>query len=442
MKTSLAVLLIFIPIFTNAQISDAMFIDTSIETAGVTKMESVDLNNDGFDEIVTSTTGNAGRLGFYLNLTNNTYSTFNLIELFGFCKGFAVGDFNNDGWNDLVSIGGIDKEARIHINNSGTISPGTLLDSNVSIQINDVVVADFDGNSSDDIVIIGQHSIDYYRNNGSGSFTKEIILSTSTSPRSLECLDLATEDMDNDGDMDLIVGETEGLVVYENNGNAIFSPNYYSVIPEIYFLIHPFDIDNDGDMDVIGQNNSGQIKWFSNDGGGSMTHEDTLSHIPNLMSLNTIDHNNDGLEDIYVSYNNHISIFENNLNHSFNNEIIIHQDNSLLMGEIQIINIDNVAPLDYAWSGGTNTIAVHINQSLLSIDELSPEFGLFYPNPTKGKVYFSKIISRLELYNSLGKRITKANNVKSIDLSKLPSGIFFLIAKTNTGVSRHKIIKR
>ena len=86
-----------------------------------------------------------------------------------------------------------------------------------------MVVADFDNNNSDDIIIIGQHSIDLYRNNGSGSFSKETILSTSSSSTCvLECLDLATADMDGDGNIDLINGETEGLVIYLNNGNAVF----------------------------------------------------------------------------------------------------------------------------------------------------------------------------------------------------------------------------
>lgn len=426
----------------NAQIGPAHFIDTSVETAGVTKFESVDLNNDGHNEIITSTTGNAGRLGFYQNMTNNIFSDFNLIESFDFCKGFAIGDFNNDNWKDIVSIGGITKDARIHINNAGAFSPSVLLDTEISIQVNDVVVADFDQDSFDDIVIIGQHSIDLYRNNGSGGFTKEIILSTGTSPRSLECLDLAAADMDNDGDIDLICGETEGLVIYTNNGNAVFSPEYYSVIPEIYFLIHPFDVDNDGDIDFVGKNSAGDVKWFSNNGGSVMTYEATLASIPGLISLNSIDYNNDGFEDIYASYANNISIFENDATHSFNNEISVYQDNNLIMGPVQIVDVDNLNGLDYVWSGGTNAIAFHINESVLAIEDIGADITLFYPNPTNGVLNFTEKINSLQLYNSLGIKFLDAYNVDTINLSNLPTGIYILTAKVNESLVISRIIKK
>ncbi|MGO2359422.1 FG-GAP repeat domain-containing protein [Mesonia sp.] len=97
-KTYFNILIIIFPLIINAQIGSVNFIDTPLETAGVTKFESVDLDNDGFNEILVSKTGNAGGIGFYQNLINNTFSNFNLIESFDYCKGIAVGDFNNDNW--------------------------------------------------------------------------------------------------------------------------------------------------------------------------------------------------------------------------------------------------------------------------------------------------------------------------------------------------------
>jgi hypothetical protein len=109
--------------------------------------------------------------------------------------------------------------------------------------------------------------------------------------------------------MDLICGETAGLVIYINNGNAIFSPHYYSTLPEILSLVHPTDIDGDGDKDVVTRNSFGDVKWFSNNGFGIMTYEANLSTIPNLKSLTSIDYNNDGLEDIYMLHTPIISPF-------------------------------------------------------------------------------------------------------------------------------------
>ena len=69
----------------------------------------------------------------------------NIIDSMPFSGSVAVGDFNNDGWNDLVSIGSIHNEARIYFNNLGILNSATTLDSNISLKVNDIVVADFDG---------------------------------------------------------------------------------------------------------------------------------------------------------------------------------------------------------------------------------------------------------------------------------------------------------
>lgn len=426
----------------DAQIGSINILDNSVQTAGITKIEGIDIDNDGYNEIITSTTGNSGRLGFYRNLTNSTFSEFNLIESNGFCRGFATGDFNNDGFPDIISIGGTNQEVRIHMNISGSYASSIILDTNNSILLNDVVVADFDNDSFDDFVVIGQHSIDFYRSDGTGSFDKEAILTTGTSPRPLECLDLAAIDLDNDGDVDLVCGETAGLVTYINDGNGIFTPHYHSLLPEIFFLIHPFDIDNDGNVDIIGKNSANQIKWFRNDGLGNMTFTATLPTIPNIKSLTSIDYNNDGLQDIYASYQGHISIFENNINHTFTNEIPIYQDNNMLMGVVQTANIDNQNELDYVWTGGTNTIAFHINQVLLKTDKYDHDDELFSPNPINDLLYFTSPIDALRIYNLNGSLNMERRNINSVDLSNLKTGVYIMTVENNHTISNHKIIKK
>lgn len=424
----------------NAQIGTVNFIDTTVPTAGITKILSYDLNNDGFKDIITSTTGTNGRLGFYTNQTNAAFSAFNLIDSFEFCRGFAMGNFNNDNILDIVAVGKSTNESKIYLSASGSYSSFTL-DTHTMI-LNDVVVADFDQNNLDDIIIIGQHSIDFYRNNGSGSFTKETILSTSTSPVVLECLDLAIKDMDNDGDMDIISGETAGLVIYTNNGNAIFTPNYYSTTTEVFFLVHPFDVDNDGDFDVVGRNGAGQVKWFSNNGNGVMTYEAMLSTIPNLISLSSLDYNNDGLEDIYASYTNHVAVFVNDSNHSFTGEINVHQNSGLIMGQVTVANIDNLGGLDYVWSGGNNTLAFHLNQSTLSLNHTNLNTISIYPNPTNSLINLSKEVEKLTIFNLIGKQIMEISNSNVIDISSLSIGVYILSIENDGQRSFQKIIKQ
>ncbi|MDQ7918161.1 T9SS type A sorting domain-containing protein [Mesonia sp. MT50] len=172
-----------------------------------------------------------------------------------------------------------------------------------------------------------------------------------------------------------------------------------------------------------------------------MTYEATLSNIPNLLSLNSIDYNNDGLEDLYTSYANHVSIFENDANQNFTNEISVYQDDSLIMGALQLINVDNQNGLDYVWSGGNNTIAFHMNESLLNIDDLEAPTILLYPNPTNGILNSTHQFQKLRIYNFQGAKLMEVYKTKTLDLSRLPAGIYTLIMEDLEGLTIHKIIK-
>lgn len=438
---SFLLLFLFFGSALNAQIGTVNFIDTSVETAGISKIIPFDFNNDGFEDLLTATTGTNGRLGIYNNQANGTFSAFNLIDSFEFCRGMAIGNFNNDGVIDLVAIGKTTNQSVVYLSGSAGTYNNFVLDSN-SMILNDVVVADFDQNNLDDIVVIGQHSIDFYRNNGLASFTKETILTTSTSPVVLECLDLAIKDIDNDGDIDIISGETAGLVVYKNNGNAVFTPHYYSIMPEVIVIVHPVDIDNDGDFDLVAKNAFGQVKWFSNDGNGVMTFESILSNVPNCTAINTLDFNNDGLQDLYVSYPNHVSVFANDPMHLFTAETNLHQDSSLIMGEITLANVDNQTGLDYVWSGNNNALAYHINQTALNVHEELTNRLQLYPNPTESLVNLSQLVDKITLYHINGKKIKETENAQTIDFSGLSAGTYTLLIEYQGKSSSHKIIKK
>lgn len=439
-KITFILLLAVVNFHANAQIAPVNYIDTSLESAGITKIISKDLNNDGFDDIITSTTGTNGRFGYYLNQTTTSFGSFVLVDNFSFCRGIVTGDFNGDALLDFVVIGGTTNQTRLYLNANGSYT-SSILDTGAMV-LNKIVVADFDQNNSNDLVVIGQHSIDLYRNNGSGVFTKEVILSTSTSPLVLECLDLAAKDIDNDGDVDLISGETAGVVIYTNNGNAIFTPNYYSSQAEIVQVIHPIDIDNDGDFDIVSKNSGGQVKWFSNNGAGVMTYEATLSSIPNVFAINSVDYNNDGLEDLYVSYPNHISVFTNNSNHTFTNEINVHQTSSLIMGQLGVVNIDNQGLSDYVWSGGNNTLAFNINQSNLTVSQSDLNAFALFPNPTKGILNTTFPVEKLTIYNTIGEKVSEYLNVSAIDISSFPDNLYVFQIENNGNRSIHKVIKQ
>lgn len=442
-----SLLLIFIfPFVLHAQIGPVEIIDNSPQAVGISKIVSADLDQNGYNDIIASISGSAGKLGYYLNTNGSDFSAFQLIDNVSVSEGVATGDFNNDGWTDLVLIGGANFEVFIYLNNNGSFSTGTLIDSSNPTMLNDVAVADFDGNGSDDLVIIAQHSIDFYRNDGTGSFTKENILSTSTSPKVLECHDLATADFNADGQLDLVVGETAGLVIYLNSGTGVFTPHYPSIMSEIGFLVHPFDIDQDGDMDVFMQTSIGERKWFSNNGNATMTYETNSSIAPDLHSFKSIDYNNDGQEDIFASYLNNVAVFLNDATHTFATEVSLVQDNNLYMDELALIDIDDNGVKDYVWSGTNSTLAYQLNTNNMTIHETHTPAFMIYPNPTEGIIFMDTDwggTSSLKIYSLSGEMVFQAEKTvsnKPVDLSLLAAGIYLMELKNEAQTQVEKLV--
>lgn len=62
----------------------------------------------------------------------------------------------------------------------------------------------------------------------------------------------------------------------------------------------------------------------------------------------------------------------------------------------------------------------------MGMNEFSSSTIRIYPNPTSEKVYFSKEISQVSLYDSLGKLVPILFSTNSLDVSHLPFGVYFL----------------
>lgn len=245
----------------------------------------LDYNNDGFLDfiVVGNSDGNNTRENAVIQLYKNNQGTSftkdeaNTSVLSGAAvwnnsgddcsrNHFAIADFNNDGWIDIVVNGQGSNGNRIlelYINNEGTFEKAGY--EFTGIDGNTVWTADFNNDGFMDIAVSGYSSADgigfctyVYYGNGDATFT-EVCL-----PYGMQNGTLLGMDVNNDGWQDILVGGytyidgewLSEMVLYLNDGNGEFTVLRKNEIGVGNWNRHwghmaCGDLNNDGYMDFV-----------------------------------------------------------------------------------------------------------------------------------------------------------------------------------------------
>ncbi|MGM0588506.1 MAG: FG-GAP-like repeat-containing protein [Bacteroidota bacterium] len=169
---------------------------------------------------------------------------------------------------------------------------------------------DVDGDGDLDLLLTGADdsgnpTAEIYENQGSDTFT-----AMSSGLTGVSFSSAAVGDVDGDGDMDLLItGEDASAnltsTIYTNDGSGSFTENTSSGLPGFGVAASDFgDIDNDGDLDlVIGGDDNGTAttKVFENDGSGSFSALSASLQGINLGSVEFGDYNADGNLDLVIA---------------------------------------------------------------------------------------------------------------------------------------------
>ena len=169
--------------------------------------------------------------------------------------------------------------------------------------------------------------------------------------------DIVTADIDNDGDLDIIVsGEIGGPVVrnaifINTSGTYTLQGTENVITPGHFADIKLGDIDGDGDLDVIfnGNSNGDMGKGIAlNDGSGNFTRS-TLDVTKATISCGFADFDNNGLLDYYVignGTNNKGTVFFQNVNGSFTKDTSSFETMNLIDAEISTVDFENDGDID------------------------------------------------------------------------------------------------
>ena len=259
-------------------------------------------------------------------------------------------------------------------------------------------------------------------------------------------------DIDNDGDQDMLLGDSNGKIHLmkniEINGEANFfmnSVNYLDI--DVGSFASPFfiDLDRDGDLDLIIGSRQGQIFHYENQGDANEANlvlaNDTLGNI-NLTdpiyntayTTPTIIDTDNGYE-LFVGTEKghlyHYNTIDDNLDGSF--ELVT---DSMQLYSKSIKTAPALFDLNNdGWSDlliGLYTGGVHLlwggNLNEFSTDELKSQALTIYPNPSKGTFNISskKLVSSIGVYSLNGTEILRNYHRSTFNLTEFPTGLYFV----------------
>lgn len=234
-----------------------------VSADGSFAFEDIDNDNDN-DVIITGTGGVSGvGVGFTKLYTNNGSGIFSEVLSTPFdqlrLSSVVFIDAENDGDKDIILSGkdsNDNKLTKLYLNNGIGIFTVSSSTSFTGISDGDLAVADSDNDGDMDVIVNGGSSqggiTKLYANNGSGVFTE--VTTTPFIGTEIGAVEFA--DFDNDGDKDIIVlGARIGIPsamckIYQNLGNNTFVESN-DLIGTYLACIAIADIDNDTDLDFI-----------------------------------------------------------------------------------------------------------------------------------------------------------------------------------------------
>lgn len=293
----------------------------------------------------------------------NTVTSFS--SLFGTSgNGIAVGDFNGDGIDDMVSAGSTSSGVLIRLGNGdGTFASGTTYLNTGSSGVVQIKVADMNGDGIDDIITSrnnhtsGPEGLEILINNGDGTFSRtgNFNFGYTSNPG------FSFGDVDGDGDIDMVSGGQgiSGYNVLLNNGNGTFitqatqNPGFsQSRVPVLG------DMNGDGILDLVIGMNSGAVSVAFGNGNG--TFRDVTSYTSGNgthRDVKLIDINDDGVLDVITAGSVSTSIFLGNANGTLRAEQVLYTGDST---SLSVGDFNDDGKIDIAYAG-TSSFRISLN---------------------------------------------------------------------------------
>lgn len=458
MKTKLLFLAVLFYCNLYSQFGPPQIIPSNVN--GLNSVFSADFDGDGGMDVVSSSKIDKKIVWYENSNGNGTYTNQHLVSANtdnGGLNFVYAADIDNDNDMDIVAAYDYGIFWFENLDGQGSFSDAKLISYDVDIALS-VQAVDIDGDGNKDVVSSNTYNdsqISWFKNtDGLGNFgpSQQIAGSGINGPNYF-----SVNDIDGDGDMDIVASAYDiyfpdfsgnYIAWYENtDGKGNFGPKQTILTsagsPSALLTI---DIDNDGDFDIVVASEwDNEVYILENlDGLGTFSDKIILPFaLVRPRSLFSFDYFNNGNQDILIACQDKITLLVNNGQGNFNQELIV---SDTVDGGVSVFASDlngNNAIDIIAASYNDNVIAWYKNQTLLIEGNNAFDFSV-YPIPTTDilNIESKSQIANLEIYNQLGQQLMNAENLKTIDISSLSKGIYFIkITDINQSFGVRKIVK-
>lgn len=206
-------------------------------------------------------------------------------------------DIDGDGDFDIFSTSLYDDKVAWYENLDGLGGFGEqiIISESATVYAGVIFVEDMDGDGDGDLIKTNNGLVWLENSDGNGTFTTEhIILAGNTN-------NFIPVDLDSDGDMDIVIAEgyDDDVRWYENiNGLGDFdSGSFIGIVPGDVDFVYAGDVDGDGDIDVLADGTG--LFYYENDGNQDFDFYDNIyNSSDNADNIYGADMDNDGDIDI------------------------------------------------------------------------------------------------------------------------------------------------
>jgi uncharacterized repeat protein (TIGR01451 family) len=434
-----------------------------------------DIDNDGLQDIVSSTLGsnNPGVISWFKNLGNGSFDYPRLIstELNGSYR-LHADDLDNDGLPEILICPG--SSNCISLKNDGTGVFTNVQSFSFVSSTTKIISFDYDVDGDIDLFFSDPNGIKLFNNLGGGIFGSGQLIA------SVQVSDMNQKDWNNDGLVDIVFSKTNAICWMQNLGNGSFSIPFTVANTSFgagYFVLA--DVDNQNDFDIVftasnvtpnivgmyrnlGGNSFGAMELISNqlttpsnptvsdidgdnhsdvvigsytdtlivcflnDGSGFFNNYDEISSKIEPWKLLNFDFDLDGDSDVFSSGSKNVSMFKNGIFSDNQARGLLYYDqnqNGIFDSTDQGLDLGEIITLpenSYAFTNSSGNYYVNLDSSLPGPYEIVPI------NFSNWSVTSDSASYHILVDNSF-------NYVDSLNFGFYPSTFFDSISPTLTG---------